>query len=59
MKKAKEKIPTNGLIKDLRNKFSILNGAKYFSLEIFQNYLVFIPSKTYMKYFISTTRIES
>ena len=59
MKKVKEKIPTNGLIKDLRNKFSILNGAKYFSLEIFQNYLVFIPSKTYMKYFISTTRIES
>ena len=59
MKKVKEKIPTNGLIKDLRNKFSIFNGAKYFSLEIFQNYLVFIPSKTYMKYFISTTRIES
>ena len=27
------------------NKFSILNGAKYFSLEIFQNYLVFIPAK--------------
>ena len=54
MKKVKEKIPTNGLIKDLRNKFSILNGAKYFSLEIFQNYLVFIPSKTYMKYFINT-----
>ena len=32
MKKVKEKIPTNGLIKDLRNKFSILNVAKYFSL---------------------------
>ena len=27
------------------NKFSILNGAKYFSSEIFQNYLVFIPLK--------------
>ena len=27
------------------NKFSILRGAKYFSSEIFQNYLVFIPPK--------------
>ena len=27
--------------KDLRNKFSILNGAKYFSSGIFHNYLVF------------------
>ena len=31
--------------KDLTDKFSIINGAKYFSLEIFQNYLVFIPAK--------------
>ena len=36
---------TKGLTKDLINKFSILNGAKYFSSEIFQNYLVFIPDK--------------
>ena len=34
-----------GLKKDLIDKFSILNGAKYFSLRIFQNYLVFIPDK--------------
>ena len=27
------------------NKFSILKGAKYFSSGIFQNYLVFIPTK--------------
>ena len=40
------------------NKFSILNGAKYFSLEIFQNYLVFIPAKKYIKYFSGTSRIE-
>ena len=33
------------LTKDLINKFSILNGAKYFSSGIFQNYLVFIPAK--------------
>ena len=41
------------------NKFSILNGAKYFSLGIFQNYLLFIPAKKYIKYFSGTTRIES
>ena len=44
-------ISTKGLTKDLINKFSILNGAKYFSSEIFQNYLLFIPAKKYMKYF--------
>ena len=41
------------------DKFSILNGAKYFSLGIFQNYLVFIPTKKYIKYFSSATRVES
>ena len=38
-------ISTKGLSKDLINKFNILNGAKYFSSEIFQNYLVFILAK--------------
>ena len=32
-----EAVSTNGLIKDLINKFGILNGAKYFSSGIFQN----------------------
>ena len=32
-------ISMKGLTKDLINKFSILNGAKYFTLGIFQNYL--------------------
>ena len=32
------------------NKFRIPNGAKYFSLETFQNYLVFISAKQYIKY---------
>ena len=41
------------------NKCGILNGAKYFSLGIFQNYLVFIPTKKYIKYFSGTTLIES
>ena len=43
-KKVKE-ISTKGLTKDLINKWSILNGAKYFSSGIFQNYLVFVPAK--------------
>ena len=54
-----EAISTKGLTKDLINKFSIYNGAKYFSLEAFQNYLVFIPAKKYIKYFSGTTRIDS
>ena len=32
-------VPTKGLTKDLINKFSLLNEAKYFSSGIFQNYL--------------------
>ena len=39
---------TKGLTKDLINKFSILNGANIFSLGISQNYLLFIPAKTYI-----------
>ena len=41
------------------DKFGIINAAKCFSLGIFQNYLVFIPAKTYIKYFTSTTQVES
>ena len=52
-------ISTKGLTKDLINKFSIVNGAKYFFSGIFQNYLVFIPAKKYIKYFSGTTRINS
>ena len=33
---------TKGFKKDLINKFRILNEAKYFSLGIFENYLVFV-----------------
>ena len=36
---------TKRLRKALINKFSIFNGAKYFSSGIFQNYLVFITAK--------------
>ena len=41
------------------DKFNIINGAKYFSLRIFQNYLVFIPTKKSIKYFLGTTQIYS
>ena len=40
------------------NKLSILNVAKYFSLGIFRNYLVFITTKNYVKYFCGTSWIE-
>ena len=39
------------------NGLKILNGAKYFSSGIIQNYLVFIPAKKYIKYFNDTSRI--
>ena len=52
-------ISTKGLTKDLINNFSILNGAKHFSLGIFQNYLLFILTKKDIKYFSGTTWIES
>ena len=50
-------ISTNRLTKDLINKLRIVNGAKYFSLGIFQNYLVFILAIKYIKYFHATARI--
>ena len=40
------------------NKVCIHNGAKYFSSGIFENYLVFIPAKKYIKYFSGTTQFE-
>ena len=50
-------ISAKGLTKDLINKYSILNGAKYFYLGILQNYFVFVSAKTYIKYFSGTTEI--
>ena len=41
------------------NRFSILNGAKYFSSGISQNYLVFMPTKKNIKHSSGTTRIVS
>ena len=41
------------------NKFSILNGAKYISSGIFQNSVVFIPTKQYIKNSSGTTNFDS
>ena len=41
------------------DKFITINWTKYFSLGIFQNYLVLIPTKKYIKNFTSTTLVES
>ena len=49
-------ISTKVLTKDLIDKISIVNGAKYFSLGLFQNYLAFISAKKYIKYLSDTTR---
>ena len=56
-KKVKE-ISRKGLTKDLISKFRIFNGAKYFPIGIFQNYLVFISAITYIKHFIGITQID-
>ena len=38
-------ISTKRLTEDLINKYSILNGAKYFSSDELQNYLVFVSTR--------------
>ena len=49
------------LNKNLINKSSILNRAKDFSLETFQNYVVFMPTRKHIKYTkcFSGNRIDS
>ena len=41
------------------NGYKTLNGSKYFSSGLFQNYLVFISAKKCIKYFNGTTEIYS
>ena len=55
----KKEISRKVLTKDLINKFSIFNGAKYFSSGIFQYYLVFILARKYIKYFSGFNWIDS
>ena len=42
----------------LIHKWSLFTGTKDFSSEIFQNYLLFIPAKRYIKYYSGTTPID-
>ena len=51
-------IPTKELTKDLIDKFSIVNTAKYISLGICQNYLVLLPAKKYINYFSATSQVN-
>ena len=52
-------ISTKGVTNNLIDKISTLKEVKYFSLGIFQNYLVFIPAIKHIKYFHDTTQIYS
>ena len=52
-------ISAKRLIKNLINKFSVLNGENCFSSGIFQKYLVFIPAKKCINYFSGTTQTDS
>ena len=54
-----KKVKAISWTKNLISKFSILNGAKYFSSGTFQNYLVCIPAINYIKYFKASKRIYS
>ena len=47
-------ISAKGSTKTLINKYSILDGQKYFYSGILQNYFVFIPAKKCIKYFSCT-----
>ena len=45
-------ISTKWLTNNLKNEFSILNGAKGFSSEMFQNFFVFIPAKNTLNFLV-------
>ena len=52
-------ISTKGLIKDLINGYKILNGARYFSSGVLQNYLIFLSNKKYFRLFTNTSQVLS
>ena len=47
-----EAVSQKGLIKDLINKYKILNIANYLSLGILQNYLILIPARKYFRFLV-------
>ena len=50
-------LSTKGLTKDMVNKYRILNGAKYFSSGVLQNYIVFISASKSIELFIGSQPI--
>ena len=50
---------TKRLIKDLINRYKILNGRKYFTSGILQNYLIFLSAKRYFGFFTNTSQVYS
>ena len=52
-------ISTKGVTNDLIDKISTLKEVKYFSLGIFQNYLVFIPAIKHIKLNIFIALLKS
>ena len=52
-------ISRKGFTKDLINRYSILNGAKYFAEDGSQNYLVFQSIPGYVQTFTETNKIFS
>ena len=56
IKYQKKALSTKGLTVDLINKFSILNGAKYFPSGLFQNFLVFTPAKNILNILVALLR---
>ena len=57
LSKKVEAISTKGLKKDLINGYKILNRAKYFSLGILQNYLIFLSAEKYFRFFTNTSQV--
>ena len=50
---------TKRLIKDLINRYKILNGRKYFTSGILQNYSIFLSAKRYFGFFTNTSQVYS
>ena len=52
-------ISTKALMKDLINNFSILSGPKYFSVGVFQNYLLLIQLKNTLNILVALLGLNS
>ena len=48
-----EVMSTKGFTKYLLNKYNILNGARYFSSNVLNNFLVFIAAKNILDFLVA------